>query len=484
MKKKIFLTGATGVFGSETLKRLLENPDEFEVTILARPSKKNKKKLSKYEGVANCNIIWGNLLNFDDVKKGVDNADMVLHVGGMVSPAADYYPQQTLKTNVESMRNIIKAVKSKPNPDDTAIIYIGSVSQYGPRTKPLDWCRAGDPMIAAEGDYYAVSKILAERELAESGLKRWASLRQTGILYPELIMKGTDPISFHVPLNGVLEWATKEQSGRLLAEICRSDIPETFWRRFYNIGGGESFRMTNYEFEKRLMKVLHCPPPEKVFEPNWFATRNFHGAYFTDSDDLERMFPFRGEGDSDSYFKHIADASPSIFSMAAIVPAGLIKAGMKLVAKKKGLGTLNWISENNEKKIHSYFKSRADWERILSWENYQLVEPSKQATMLNHGYDETKPLSELDIEDMRKAAEFRGGKCLSETMTKGEMWQPLEWECSEGHRFTAMPGTILLGGHWCDKCMPPEWRYNALAKKNPFLAQAWYNTHDLDETDL
>lgn len=483
MKRKIFLTGATGVFGSETLKCLLGSQENFEITILARPSKKNKKELVHVEDSGRCHVVWGDLLNYEDVCKGVENADMILHVGGMVSPAADRYPELTLKTNVEGMRNIIKAVKSKPDLDETAIIYIGSVSQYGTRSKPLDWCRAGDPMIAAEGDYYAVSKIIAERELSESGLRKWASLRQTGILYPELIMKGVDPIAFHVPLNGVLEWATKEQSGRLLAKICESEIPDSFWRHFYNIGGGNSFRMTNYDFEVKLMKALHCPPPEKVFEPNWFATRNFHGAFFTDSDDLERMFPFRDEGDSDSYFDHIASSTPGFFRLAGLVPASLIKAGMKFVAKRKGLGTLHWIANGNESKIRSYFKSLEDWKKIPSWKDFELQMPSEEPTLLDHGYDETKPVSELDIEDMHKVARFRGGECLSGKMTKGELWEPLEWVCSEGHRFRAMPGTILLGGHWCDECMPPDWNYNALAKKNPFLAQAWYNTHSDYETD-
>ena len=63
-------------------------------------------------------------------------------------------------------------------------------------------------------------------------------------------------------------------------------------------------------------------------------------------------------------------------------------------------------------------------------------------------------LSELGIEDMRQAAEFRGGKCLSATMTKGDLATKLEWECAFGHRFSASPALILLGGHWCEECMP------------------------------
>ena len=33
---------------------------------------------------------------------------------------------------------------------------------------------------------------------------------------------------FHVPIRGVLEWATIEDSGRLLLNVCKDDVPE-FW---------------------------------------------------------------------------------------------------------------------------------------------------------------------------------------------------------------------------------------------------------------
>ena len=97
----------------------------------------------------------------------------------------------------------------------------------------------------------------------------------------------------------------------------------------------------------------------------------------------------------------------------------------------------------------------------------------EEAERLSHGYDESKPLSELGIEDMRQAAKFRGGKCLSESMVKGDLATKLEWECAFGHRFEASPALILLGGHWCDECMPAPWRFDEQAKRNPFLAQVW-----------
>ncbi len=86
-----------------------------------------------------------------------------------------------------------------------------------------------------------------------------------------------------------------------------------------------------------------------------------------------------------------------------------------------------------------------------------------------------------DINDMRKAAEFRGGKCLSDSMTKGDLRSPITWSCQFGHEFKASPTLVLLGGHWCPECFPMPWNYDEIARGNPFFAQVWYPLHDKDE---
>ena len=72
---------------------------------------------------------------------------------------------------------------------------------------------------------------------------------------------------------------------------------------------------------------------------------------------------------------------------------------------------------------------------------------------------------------MRQAAEYRGGRCLSETMTPGDLDTPLEWECHAGHRFTMTPRLVLLGGHWCPECFCLNADYEEIARHNPFFAQ-------------
>lgn len=446
--KTVFLTGATGTMGWAGLHELLTRSDRFKVTILVRPSKKNKKKLKKYLNNTNLKIVWGDLMNYNDVLEGVTGADYVLHVGGMVSPEADKYPEKTMKVNVTAAKNVVSAVKAQPNADEIKVVYIGSVAQTGFRDYDHIFGRTGDPLIPAKYDNYAVSKIIAECIFVDSGLKRWVSLRQSGILYPKLVTKGLNPITFHVPLRSGLEWATVEDSGRLLANVCENFVPDEFWNRFYNISSGASYRLTNYEFEVKLLKAIYCPPPEKLFDTNWFALKNFHGFWYTDADVLEKYLHFRRNVSCDDYFKYIRTQIPWYFRLAKIVSPILMKVFMKTIASNKETGTLGWIKTRNKEKIETYFGSLDAWQNIPSWHDLDRSHPSEKYTCLDHGYDESKPLSEITIEDLRAVASFRNGKLLSDYFTPGDVTTVLQWETDDGKQFSASPVLVLLGGYF------------------------------------
>jgi hypothetical protein len=242
--------------------------------------------------------------------------------------------------------------------------------------------------------------------------------------------------------------------------------------------------LSNYEFECKLLKTISCPAPEKIFNPEWFVLRNFHGQWYADSDLLEGYLHFRSNRTCDDYFKWMASQVPWYFHLAKIVPPIFIKLGMGAIAKKPGLGTRNWIKNRHQDRISAYFGSYEDWQAIPGWDKIRTERPSETPVFLDHGYDESKPKSEWDIEDMRKAAEFRGGKCLSPAMTKGDLSTPLDWKCQFGHRFKASPTLVLLGGHWCPECLPLPWNYDEIAKGNPFFAQVWYPFHDKKEHNV
>lgn len=495
--KTVFLTGATGTMGGAGLQELLRYPDQYKVRVLARPSQKNKAKLAVYAN--QIEIVWGDLTKYEDVLKGVTGSDVVLHVGGMVSPQADYRPTQTRKTNLTAAKNIRDAVLAQPIDKQPKVVYIGSVAQMGDRREPLHWGRTGDPICVSAYDHYGITKAMAERIITNSPIKHWVSLRQSGILYPA-ILKNYDPIMFHVPIRGVLEWATVEDSGRLLERCCRDNVPEEFWKRYYNIGSGEQYRLSNYEFECLLLNAIGCPKPEKIFDSNWFTTRNFHGMWYLDGDVLENYMHFRANVPVKEYFKQMAksDTLPGGLKFAVrsklvylshLVPH-IVKLAMKAMAMSKEHGTQWWIKNNKEQRIHAYYGSLEAYKAIRPWSEMDLSHNSEQAVILNHGYDENKPMSEFTIEDMQQVAAFRGGKCLSTQMVKGDWDTPLQWQCAQGHVFTATPRLILLGGHWCPDCFPNPykdepnarpWAWDKESKRNPFFAQLWAPLHDKDE---
>lgn len=486
MKKTVFLTGASGNMGFAGFKELYKRKEMYNIVVLNLDNADARKKFAPYMFDPCVKCIWGDLTNYNDVLEGVTGADFVLHVGGLVSPAADYYPKKTLHVNINAMKNIIMAVKAQPDPDSVKVVYIGTVAQTGDRNYPTHWGRTGDPIQISVYDHYAISKTIAEQLLADSGLKYWVSLRQTGILYPD-ILKNMDPIMFHVPINGVLEWATVEDSGRLCAKVCNDRVPEEFWRRFYNISSGRDYRLTNYEFEQLLLESLGMRGediPKKLFEPNWFILQNFHGQWFTDADELEQYLHFRHNIPIKEYFRRLSKSTPLYFRFSAVAPYSLIKKTMMNdIANTPLYGTKAWIDNGIKDRITAYYGSWEKYDSIGSWDDFEVVIPDKDSySYLDHGYDETKDFHLLKISDMKKAAEFRGGKCLSSKLGK-DMYTPIKWRCAHGHEFEMSPNLVLKGGHWCPECLPMPWNYDEIAKHNPFFAQVWYSHHDKDESN-
>lgn len=498
-KKTVFLTGASGNMGHHSFLELYKHKDEIYPVVLLRDSEKNREMFKDYLNDPCVKIVWGDLKSYDDVLACVTGADYVLHVGGMVSPSADYYPTKTIQTNTTAAKNIVNAVKAQPNPDAIKVVYIGTVAETGDRNAPVHWARTGDPIKISIYDHYAISKTLAEEVFAESGLKYWVSLRQSGILYAD-ILKNMDPIMFHVPINGVLEWATVEDSARLMYNVTGDDIPEEFWRRFYNIGSGEQYRITNYEFEELLLqKTLRIGSVKKLFQPNWFVTRNFHGQWYYDGDELEKYCHFRANIPVEEYFKSLLDQVAPYFKLAFMAKpiAGLVKYFLKPLAYKEIYGTQWWIENKIPERISAYYGTLEDYNKLpTKWEDFKIVIPSKKkdasdVIVLDHGYDESKNFEDLTLEDLQKAAAFRGGECLATAEEYKDVYTPIKWKSARGNEFMMSANLVLRGGHWCPAELPSDcegkkfnWDYDTEAKINPFFAQVWAPLHDASESNV
>ena len=493
-KYTVFLTGGSGIMGQAVIEELSHHLDIINLRLLLH----KKSFPSRISSIINENqdsieIIRGDLRNYNIILKCIKGVDYILHVGGMVSPYADDFPYETLEVNTKAMKNICKAVLAQKNKDSIKVVYIGSVAETGGRNYPYHYGRIGDPINISIYDHYGLSKAIAERTLVESGIKNWVVLRMTGIIHPGIFLN-LKPIVMHIVINGGIEWCTQEDSGRVLRQLILLDIDRklgsNFWNHMFNVSSGEDYRLSNYEFEKYVLKISGLSEPSQIFEPNWFITKNFHGHFFLDSDKLENILHFRSDIPIKEYFDTILTRkTPFFIKMGKFAPKLLLKYFMKKLAYTKNNGTMDWIESNNIPKIKAFFGSLEEYEEIpIKWDKFKFIDLKvENPKILDHGYDENKPESDIDIEDVRNAAKFRGGELLSQNMIKGDLRTKLDWKCGYCKKeFKASPCLILLGGFWCPYCYIPEekWDYDNVAKHCPFFAQLWYNDHSKDDNNV
>src|SRR5574344_515314 len=501
------LTGATGAMGGEVLAHLLDSSTNLKIKILLRNAKRRHfrkffRTLLK-RGESQIEIVEGDLEDKDAVRSFINDCDYVIHCAAIIPPKADANPKQTIAANYYGTRNIVDAIEENNQQKNTKLVYISTVAIYGNRDYKHPWARMGDPVMVSAYDYYGESKAKAERYVLESSISNWVVLRQTGILHKYFMLNNlNDGLMFHTTWNVPIEWVTDKDSGLMIEHLVEKDLSgelSGFWNNDYNICGGAKCRETGYDtFSKGF--ALMGASTEKFFRPNWNIPRNFHCVWYSDSNVLNDWLDYQKESIDDFWSR--MKKTCWYFKLGRLVPTSLLR---KLVVERllnNYNAPLRWIHDNNEGRINAFFKSRAEYERIpADWNAYPLLckgltpdgvvdykkllkSGNDKQYLLNHGYDESKADRNLTIEDMQKAAEFRGGECVSKKMKKGDLFTPLEWQCHNGHTFVAKPFTILKAGFWCpDCCEPDPWTYDREVPNIPFYAQVYYDTHSPDEKD-
>ena len=489
----VFMTGAGGGMGYESFMQMLSDCGKlYDLVILVRDSDKNRKLFERYIGHPGVLVKFGDLLNREDVDDCIRRSDLCLHIAAFVSPQADYFPQKAMENNYGSTRNLLEAIHEQGRAETYKFVYIGTVAETGDRMPPIHWGRVGDPIKPSMYDYYAVSKVAAERYVIESGLQYWVSLRQTGIIGPAMA-KIRDAIQFHNCIDNVLEYVSDRDSGRAMRNLCAFDAEGTldgsFWGHIYNIGGGEPCRISTDELYRKMYGELGFQSLDPVIEPKYYATRNFHGQYYLDSDKLENYLHFRSDSMQyyfDAYLKELGSALAAGKVMTKL-PGGEKLMGSIIKKTFNSLldsehGTRHWLEENMADHIDAYWGSRKAWEAIPeTYSELRHFTDWDTVVPIDHGYDESKPENELDLADMQGAARFRGGELLSDTMETGDWKTKLRFRCAFGHEFEASPRLVLEGGHWCPECERRSWNYGQRAKVDRFFAQVWNPLHDPDE---
>lgn len=490
----IAMSGASGNMGREALKQTMEYDSVELMRILLQNNKESArfaKCLKKLYG-DRIDVVFGSIHEKDVCERLVADANYVINMAAVIPPESDANAQSSRIANADGVIALVNAVKKcKPQPK---YVHISTVALYGNRNEKHPFGRVGDPLVVSPFDVYAKDKLFGERYVLDSDLDCWAVLRQTAMLHPNMMKDNlSDGLMFHTPLNAPLEWVSSRDSGYLIKRIIERDAQEevpNFWKKIYNIGAGYGGRCTGYETFNYGFEMIGGSA-EKFFKPNWFASRNFHGMWFADSDELNNLFAYQRDT-VQGYWKEIQKAHP-VFSFGKFVPKSLLYIFLFKRLLYHRNSPYKWLNDRDSAKVQAYFGCADDVKKIPTvWKDTKLIakgdygdyaemKKTENAEYLSHGYDEDKPIEKWRIEDLRQAAEFRGGQCLSEDIGKN-VYKKVKWQCAEGHTFESSPYTVLRGGHWCPHCTIPEpCQFDRIAKVAPFYAQIWYDSHDQNE---
>jgi len=263
---KVLLTGAFGNVGISTLKELLNN--DYNVRVFEVYNRKNRKIAKKFKN--RIEVMWGDLRNKEDVNNAIQNQDVIIHLAAIIPPLADANPSLAESVNVGGTKNILDAIKEQAQ--KPKLIFTSSVAVYGDRRyNPM--IEVTDPLAPSKGDYYAITKITAEKLIRESGID-FAIFRLTYIT--SINKLNMDPLMFHMPLDTSIEICDTKDVGLALANAIDC---EAVWGETFNLAGGKQCRITYREYLNDMMEIFGLG--RNFLPEEGFAEKDFHCGFMS-----------------------------------------------------------------------------------------------------------------------------------------------------------------------------------------------------------
>ena len=106
--KTLLITGGTGSFGNQVLKRFLQTEIE-EIRIFSRDEKK-QEEMRQELGDHRVKFYIGDVRNYQSVLSAMRNVNFVFHAAALKQvPSCEFYPQEAVATNVHGADNVMNA---------------------------------------------------------------------------------------------------------------------------------------------------------------------------------------------------------------------------------------------------------------------------------------------------------------------------------------------------------------------------------------
>ena len=244
---KVLLTGALGSIGVATLTALLQ--EGHEVVAFDLKSRRARNLASSFVGRA-C-LVWGDITNPESLRHALDGVDAVIHLAAIIPPYSDKAPELARRVNLDATHDLIAQMEASPTAK--RLVFASSQGIFGDiqdREPPL---RVDTPVSPT--DEYGRHKVECEQAIRQSGL-RWSILRLSAVT--PLHLQAQDPsIMFEISPDARFEFLHPVDAGTAFARAvaCEESIG-----RVLNIAGGETCRMTYYDFVSALMGAMGIGP--------------------------------------------------------------------------------------------------------------------------------------------------------------------------------------------------------------------------------
>lgn len=108
--KTILITGGTGSFGRKFTRRLLNDSNPKKIIILSRDEMKQYEMGQEFQGETKLRFFIGDVRDQERLKRAFKGVDYVIHAAALKQvPAAEYNPDECIKTNINGAMNVIEA---------------------------------------------------------------------------------------------------------------------------------------------------------------------------------------------------------------------------------------------------------------------------------------------------------------------------------------------------------------------------------------
>ena len=107
--KTILVTGGTGSFGKNCVKRILQDDQANKVIVFSRDELKQFEMQAVYNS-PKLRYFLGDVRDYERLKQATDGVDIIIHAAAIKQiPAAEYNPMEAIKTNIIGAENIVNA---------------------------------------------------------------------------------------------------------------------------------------------------------------------------------------------------------------------------------------------------------------------------------------------------------------------------------------------------------------------------------------